>query len=191
MKIILFPILLLSIISSAQVNSISLLSKKDRKDDSHKVQTACPVTGDIDISKQFKWKFDRNRRLTGGLIMLAGLAKGFNEAIQYKYNGFEEFFPKANDQWFYPTFSYKNKYKDGDPTKGPRFPLSTSVLVMFTDQYHLNNFIQKSALTAALVLKIGNGKKPLKHYLLDLLYYTACYQAGFHAVYQPISMKNL
>jgi hypothetical protein len=61
---------------------------------------------------------------------------------------------------------------------------------MFTDQYHLNNFIQKSALTAALVIKIGDGKKPLKHYVLDVLYYSACYLAGFNAVYQPISLKN-
>lgn len=29
---------------------------------------------------------------------------------------------------------------------------------MFTDQYHLNNFIQRAAITAALVIKIGEGK---------------------------------
>jgi hypothetical protein len=61
---------------------------------------------------------------------------------------------------------------------------------MFTDQYHLNNFIQRSALTAALVIKIGEGKKPLKHYLFDLLFYSACHQAGFHAIYSPIQLRN-
>ena len=133
---------------------------------------------------------DKNKILTGGLTFIAGFAKGFNEALQYKYNGFEEIFPYAKDQWFYPTFSFKNKYKDHDPEKGARFPGSTSVFVMFTDQYHLNNFIQKTALTAALVLKIGEKKKPFKHYLLDVIYYTACYQVGFHSVYQPISARN-
>ncbi|MEO7983124.1 MAG: hypothetical protein ABI688_03475 [Bacteroidota bacterium] len=65
------------------------------------------------------------------------------------------------------------------------------MLVMFTDQYHLNNFIQRTALTAALVIKIGEGKRSLKHYLFDLAYYTACYQLGFHSIYAPISMRNI
>jgi len=151
---------------------------------------AAPVTAAIKIDKSKRWKLDRNKILTGSLLFTAGLAKGFNEALQYKYNGFEDIFPKANDQWFYPTFSYNNKYKDNDPTKGAKFPLSTTVLVMFTDQYHLNNFIQRAAMSAALVIKIGEGKKPLKHYLFDVLYYTACYQAGFHTLYMPISMRN-
>src|SRR5688572_23456133 len=88
-----------------------------------------------------KWKPDRNKYWTGGLIFLAGAAKGFNEGLQYQYNGFASFFPEANKQWFYPGFSFRNKYKDRDPSKGARFPFSTSLLVMVTDQYHLNNFI--------------------------------------------------
>ena len=96
-----------------------------------------------------------------------------------------------NDSLFTKEYiSYLNKYKDHDPNKGASFPLSTSVLVMFTDQYHLNNFIQKTAMTAAMVIKISDGKKPIKQYLLDILYYTVCFQLGFHLVYQPISARN-
>jgi hypothetical protein len=145
---------------------------------------------EIKIKYQGKWKLSKNRIVTGALLFLSGSAKGFNEGLQFNYFGFESIFPKANDQWFYPAFSFKNKYKDGDPAKGPRFPLSTSVLVMFTDQYHLNNFIQRASLTAAIVIKIGDGKKPLKHYLFDALYYTACYQAGFHSIYGPIRGRS-
>lgn len=137
-----------------------------------------------------KWRLTKNKLITGGLVFLAGSAKGFNEALQFNYPGFKSIFPNANAQWFYPTLSFRNKYKDGDPEKGPRFPFSTSLLVMLTDQYHLNNFIQRASLTAALVIKIGDGKKPLKHYLLDALYYTATYQAGFHTIYYPIKMRN-
>jgi hypothetical protein len=145
---------------------------------------------EIRIKTTGKWRLSKNKIITGGLIFLSGSAKGFNEGLQFNYYGFEDIFPKANDQWFFPAFSFKNKYKDGDPAKGPRFPLSTSVLVMFTDQYHLNNFIQRASLTAAIVIKIGDGKKPFKHYLLDALYYTACYQAGFHAIYGPIQARS-
>ncbi len=137
-----------------------------------------------------KWKLTKNRVLTGGLMFLAGAAKGFNETLQFNYKGFSNVFPKANKFWFDPAFSFKNKYKDHDPAKGAAFPLSTSVLVMFTDQYHLNNFIHRASLTAALVIKIGEGKKPFKHYVYDILYYTATYQAGFASVYYPFKARN-
>lgn len=71
--------------------------------------------------------------------------------------------------------------------EGERFPLSTSLLVAFTDQYHLNTFINRMAWTSTLVIKIGEGKKPFKHYLFDALYYTACHQAGFALMYYPFA----
>lgn len=145
---------------------------------------------DIRINPVPKWRMTGNRYLTGGLLILAGAAKGFNETLQFNWNGFHSVFPKANAQWFWPAYSFKNKYKDGDPEKGAKFPLSTSLLVMVTDQYHLNNFIQRASITSALVIKIGEGKKPLKHYVFDLLYYSACYQVGFGAVYYPFKMRN-
>jgi hypothetical protein len=148
------------------------------------------LSEDIRIERKPRWKMTGNHYLTGGLVFLSGAAKGFNEALHYQYKGFESIFPEANDQWFYPPMSFKNKYKDGDPQKGAKFPLSTSVLVMLTDQYHLNNFIHRSALTAALVIKVGEGKKPWRYYLFDALFYTVCYQAGFHAVYTPIQVRN-
>jgi hypothetical protein len=144
----------------------------------------------IKIDRSKRWKLDGNKILTGSLVFTSGAAKGFNEGLQFNYGGFESIFPKANDQWFYPIISFRNKYKDGDPAKGAKFPLSTSVFVMFTDQYHLNNFIQRASLTAALVIKIGEGKKPFRHYVFDALYYTACYQVGFHSIYYPIKSKN-
>ena len=145
---------------------------------------------DIRINNDQRWSLRGNKLLTGGLIFLSGAAKGFNEGLQFNYFGFEDIFPKANDNWFYPPFSFRNKYKDRDPSKGPKFFMSTSVLVMLTDQYHLNNFINRAALTAALVIKIGEGKKPLRHYLFDALYYTACYQLGFQSIYAPIKARS-
>jgi hypothetical protein len=141
------------------------------------------VTGKIIIDKSNRWKLNGNRLLTGGLLVISGAAKGFNETLEFNWKGFAAVFPKANPKWFYPQQSFKNKYKDGDPEKGEKFPLSTSALVMFTDQYHLNNFIQRGSMTAALVIKIGERKKPFRHYVFDALYYTACYQVGFGSVY--------
>ena len=141
------------------------------------------VTNKIKLDKTIRWRINGNRILTGGLLMLSGAAKGLNETLEFNWQGFASVFPKANPDWYWPQQSAKNKYKDGDPAKGEKFPLSSSLLVMFTDQYHLNNFIHRGAITAALVIKIGEGKKPFRHYVFDALYYTACYQVGFGSVY--------
>jgi hypothetical protein len=134
-----------------------------------------------------KWKMTGNRWLTGGLVFLAGASKGFNETLQFHWKAFRHAFPDANPDWFNPAVSWRNKYKNGDPDAGPKFPLSTSLLVAFTDQYHLNTLINRAAWTSVVVIKIGENKKPWKHYLLDLLYYTACHQAGFALTYYPFS----
>ncbi|NPV12666.1 MAG: hypothetical protein HPY57_12845 [Ignavibacteria bacterium] len=69
-------------------------------------------------------------------ISLAGIARGIREVIQFKYNDFKETFPNINDNWWNPRISWKNKYKDNNPSKGPKFFLSTTSLVFITDAYH-------------------------------------------------------
>lgn len=140
----------------------------------------------ITIVSTAQWKLNGNKVLTGGLMMIGGAAKGFNETLQFHPDAFFKAFPGANRQWFDPAISWKNKYKNGDPAQGAKFPLSTSVLVMFTDQYHLNNFLHRVPITSAIVIKIGHKQK-FKYYVLDFLYYTACYQGGFAASYYPFN----
>jgi hypothetical protein len=134
-----------------------------------------------------KWHIDHNKWITGSLVFTAGLAKGFNETLMFHWKSFRHSFPNANPQWFNPNESWKNKYKHGDPNAGAKFPLSTSLLAMVTDQYHLNNFINRMAWTSAFVVKIGEGKKPFKQYLLDFVYYSLSYQAGFALTYFPFT----
>ncbi len=134
-----------------------------------------------------KWRMNGNRWLTGGLVFVAGASKGFNETLQFHWSYFKKKFPDANPLWFNPAVSWKNKYKNRNRLEGERFFLSTSLLVAFTDQYHLNTFINRVAWTSTLVIKIGEGKRPFKHYLFDVLYYTACHQAGFALMYYPFS----
>lgn len=136
------------------------------------------------VSAQTKWKLTKNKLLTGGLMVVSGGAKGFNETLQFHPDAFFKAFPNASRQWFDPAISWKNKYKNGDPAQGAKFPLSTTVLVMFTDQYHLNNFIHRASMTSALIIKFGEKQK-FKYYVYDFLYYTVCYQAGFAATYYP------
>jgi len=161
MKLLFIALLMLSMASHAQYNIGA----------EHEVST--------------RWKLDKNKWITGSLVFLAGASKGFNETLLFHYDQFHQRFPNIHARWFNPQESWKNKYKNGDPAAGAKFPLSTTVLVATTDQYHLNNFINKTAWISTIMITMGEGRKPLKYHLLDLLYYTACNQLGFALTYYP------
>ena len=76
--------------------------------------------------------------IPGSLMMISGMVEGTNEALLFHYKyGFKNRFPNANNQYWDPSISWKNKYKNLDPSKGPAFPGSTDMLVAFTDGYHM------------------------------------------------------
>lgn len=129
-----------------------------------------------------QWRLNKNKMASGTLIALGGAAKGFNETLLFHYDRFDKAFPNANDQWFNPALSWRNKYKNGDPMQGARFPGSTTIFVAVTDQYHLNNLIYRGAIITGLAIKIGQKQKFI-YYVFDFVYYAICYQVGFAATY--------
>lgn len=63
---------------------------------------------------------------------------GTIETISYHYEtGFQSRFSNINNQFWNPTLSWKNKYKDGNPALGPKFMGSTTIFASTTDAYHL------------------------------------------------------
>ena len=160
MKMLFLALLMCSLVSRAQYYNIGIEPKK--------------------ISH---WKMDKNKVITGSLVFMAGASKGFNETLMFHWDAFHQKFPNANPNWYNPEVSWKNKYKDGDPVNGAKFPLSTNMLVATTDQYHLNNFINKTAWISTIMIKMSEPRKSFKHYFLDMLYYTACHQMGFALTY--------
>lgn len=133
-----------------------------------------------------QYRIDKNKIITGSLIALSGASNGFNETLLHHYYKFKARFPNASDKWFNPEESWVNKYKDGDQYKGEKFPLSSTLLVFTTDQYHLNQFINKAALVAAITFNLGGKKQKFIYYLYDALYYTACYNLGFYLTYDSL-----
>jgi hypothetical protein len=84
------------------------------------------------------------------LWSLAGAAEAVMETLQFHFS--ISVFADKNPLFWNPKESWRNKYKDGDPNKGPKFFLSTSSLVFLTDGFHLAQFIQLSAIRTSLVL---------------------------------------
>jgi len=81
-------------------------------------------------------------------IIIAGISKSIMDTINFKY---EQSIFKGKE-WFNPKESWKNKYKDRDPSKGPAFPGSTTIFVWLTDAWHLFQMIMLSSLFISMVL---------------------------------------
>lgn len=70
------------------------------------------------------------------LFLFAGVCEAVMDKIQFHYDG--SVFKKYKNQLFWdPRVSWKNKYKGGDPLAGEKFFLSKSLLVGFTDAWHM------------------------------------------------------
>jgi len=70
------------------------------------------------------------------LFVFAGIFEAVMDKLQFHYE--ISIFKKFKNQLFWnPTISWRNKYKDGDPTKGEKFFLSKTLFVGLTDAWHL------------------------------------------------------
>jgi len=67
----------------------------------------------------------------------------------------ESVFKSLDDQEFWdPSQSWTNKYKNNDPTQGEKFFLSTTSLVFLTDAWHLFKWLMLSFIALAAVALI-------------------------------------
>lgn len=132
---------------------------------------------------KYNWK---RGLLCFGTGLFSGATRGIHETINYRYDRFKLMHPGANDQYWNPQESWTNKYRNRDPEQGPKFPLSTTALVGFTDAKHL--FGQASTagtFTMGLLVTLGD-KKPWHHYALNALSSAVGYGLGFHIIYDRI-----
>ena len=72
-----------------------------------------------------------------GLVcfILAGISEGVMDTIQFHYST-SIFFHFKKQLFWDPEISWKNKYKNGDPKQGAKFPFSITLLVGLTDAWH-------------------------------------------------------
>ena len=88
-----------------------------------------------------------------GLIcfILMGISEAVMDTLQFHY--FKSIFSKSKNQLFWdPVISWRNKYKNGDPDQGSRFTFSTTLLVGFTDGWHLFKLLRNLFLFIGILL---------------------------------------
>ena len=129
-------------------------------------------------------KHERRLYLTTGLLFASGMFDGLAEACKYKTSGVLEVLP-FDKQFIDPSVSWKNKWRNGDPAQGERFPLSSTALVGVTDMYHLSRTLRNVTMIAGVTIQIGESKK-WYYYIFDSVVYYLSYTLGFTLSYDII-----
>ena len=93
--------------------------------------------------------------------ILAAICNSVMDTLAHHYP--TSIFNDMNPKYWDPKISWKNKYKDGNKAFGPAFPLSTGMLVAFTDAWHLF----KSAQIVLLALSVVTFPYTVKICLFD------------------------
>ena len=126
---------------------------------------------------------ESNFYVTSSLLLVSGMADGLAEACKFHPGGVTEVF--GNPQFWDNSLSWRNKYRNGDPAQGAKFPLSTTALAWMTDGYHLARMVRNSTVIAAITIRIGEPKQ-WYYYIIEAAIYYLTYQLGFTLSYDII-----
>jgi len=121
--------------------------------------------------------------LTAILLCIAAIANSIMDTLVHHFD--VSIFARKNTLFWNPDLSWKNKYKNGSPAQGARFPGSTTLFVFVTDGWHLFKFVMLNSyllavtipiaflLSASLWMTLGifAGLKLLQGVLFNLLYH--------------------
>jgi len=82
-------------------------------------------------------------------FIIAGICEAVMDKLQFHYD--ISIFKKLKNQLFWnPQISWRNKYKDGDPTKKEKFFLSKTLFVGFTDAWHFFKLLRTFLIFSAM-----------------------------------------
>lgn len=112
--------------------------------------------------------------LTLIFVFLAAVCNAVMDVITYRFD--TSIFSKVvRLKWFIdPKVSWRNKYKNGDPSQGPKFPFSTTFLCFITDAWHLIKNIMLVLLYVGITCYI-----PIINPVLDVILYYIVFGVTF------------
>lgn len=128
------------------------------------------------------WKLEEKDIWAVSTMFAAGYFDGTAELLKWDYESFEGYYGDANDEWWNPEISWKNKYKNGDKSQGATFFGSRTFLVGTTDAYHAARSLRNLSLTATLFL-VPRQEFNFKRFVFRMIVYTLANRAGFHLAY--------
>ncbi len=86
-------------------------------------------------------------------ILIAGILNAIMDVLSFRF--YKSIFNDIKNEklisWINPAVSWKNKYKDKDPKKGPAFFGSMTFLVSVTDAWHCAKSLMITCLCCAII----------------------------------------
>lgn len=133
-----------------------------------------------------KWDYKKSA-LGFGVAFIGGMNNGLNQTLVNHYTQFKEAHPNINDQYWDPSISWKNKYKNFDGGDfSENYIGSKTFMVWTTDAYHLTSQLSNaSIISSTCIITIGKKRKWWE-YGTDILITGLARSAGFHLVYSGI-----
>lgn len=93
--------------------------------------------------------------LTVILLSIAGIMEAIMDTLAHHFEG--SIFKELNPDFWNPVKSGGNKWKNGDKTQGERFFLSSTLLVGFTEGWHLAKMFRTLLLFMPVAVFFGWG----------------------------------
>jgi hypothetical protein len=121
------------------------------------------------------------------LIILAAIINAAMDTLNASYHRsvfYNEKWLKLN-QFVNPATSFKNKWKNGDKTKGELFFGSSTFLVWTTDAWHLFKTLMLLCFSVAVVTY-----NPMIHPLIDAITYWIVFGIVFELFWSKIFLKS-
>ena len=103
------------------------------------------------------WKPTQDEGIATVFMIASGVAKGYQEAVNY--NGYG----KGQPFWDIET-SWIRKYKNYPTDTRARFPGSKTVFVIFTDAKHLTTFVNNTGLIVGTAFNMADFRREWKEY---------------------------
>lgn len=117
---------------------------------------------------------------------LAGFSEGTMDAISFHYHSFQKRHPNADAQFWDPSISWENKWKNGDPAQGEKYLGSSTIFVPFQDAWHgLKGGKTMFTISSTIIIPIGE-KKTWKWYAKEIAIGYLANRAGFYTSYNSI-----
>lgn len=118
------------------------------------------------------------------LTACAGFCEGVMDKLQFHYH--KSIFANLKNNLFWnPEYSWKNKYKNGNPVEGERFRFSTTFLVSLTDGWHFFKLLRNLCLFISLPLT-GFLIHDVNGAITFILIARAIYGVGFWLAYYKV-----
>ena len=128
--------------------------------------------------------------VSSSLLFAGGCSDGMAETMKFRYPEFKKVFPNSSDQFWDPSISWENKYKNNNPLEGPKFFGSTTIFVGVTDSYHMTRTLRNSFVFGAIAFKIGEPKQKWYIYVSEFVAGGLIYKAGFWTTYEVMFHKK-